>query len=114
MAEAVLLLVIGVIALIIIIVTIQYLNRRKDKACLERQDTSANIVLKHIYYQVEKKDSIAEDILLKDLDYKPTVMEKILESLVTSRMICIKDGDVTLTDFGKNYCEVFLNVSGKK
>jgi len=114
MGEAVLLLVLGGIALILIIVAVQYLNRKRDKACLEQGDTSANLVLKHIYYQTKKRDAVAEDILLKDLDYKPTIMEKILKSLVDSRMICIKDGDVTITDFGKNYAEVFLNVDPKK
>lgn len=114
MAEAVLLLVLGGIALIFIIVFVQWLNKKKEKACIEQNDTSANRVLKHIYYQVKKRDSIAEDIVLRDLDFKPTEMERILKALVDTRMICIKEGDVTLTDFGKNYAEVFLNVDPKK
>lgn len=114
MAEAVLLLVLGGIALILIIVFIQWLNKKKEKACIEQGDTSANQVLKHIYYQVKKRDAVAQDVVLHDLDFKPTQMDKILEGLVTSRMICIKDRDITLTDFGKNYAEVFLNVDPKK
>jgi predicted oxidoreductase len=110
MAEAVLLLVIGGIFLILVIGFITWLNRRTKKVCEDGQaEPNEAKALKAIYEQCKKTGAIADDVLLATLDWRPKQLEIVLGTLKLKRMIEVNmDGDITLTDFGKNYCEVFL------
>lgn len=113
MAEAVLLLVIGGIFLVIIIGIITWANKKKEKAICEDGQCNNNeaTALRKIYSQCKKTGAIADDVLLADLDWRPKQFEVLIGTLKLKRMIEVDhSGDIKLTDFGKNYCEVFLGM----
>lgn len=111
MAEAVLLLVIGGIFLVAVLGIWTWANNKKNKAVCEDGQVMPNeaIALKKIYAQVKKTGAIASDVLLADLDWRPKQFDVMIGTLKLKRMIDVDvSGDIQLTEFGKNYCEVFL------
>lgn len=111
MAEAVLLLVIGAIFLIIVFSIFSWFNNKKQKLIIEDGQTTPNDskALRIIYEQCKKTGAIADDVLLAKLDWRPKQLDVVLGSLKLKLMIEVdSSGDITLTDFGKAYCEVFL------